>query len=227
MYSPGPLIQLCLKFLGNNNPNILTRQLPDRQRVSLGRFIAGIRVKTKDAGSGAERTRVVRKLTREGANEITFTLREGRSMTVANYFRETTGRALQFPNLFCVEVSSHLLQKKCYSCIFPQIGQGALIPLELCTVPQGQLMRKEIPDDKKTQLVEFASMRPPERLQSIQRGMGVSNLRRPQYFCIQPNIPGPRLRQFRICSQVWIDGRSHSCYDPGAGFEGSSSQVWS
>ncbi|KAJ7284419.1 argonaute-like protein [Mycena rebaudengoi] len=156
MYSPGPLIQLCLKFLGNNNPNILTRQLPDRQRVSLGRFIAGIRVKTKDAGSGAERTRVVRKLTREGANEITFTLREGRSMTVANYFRETTGRALQFPNLFCVE-----------------IGQGALIPLELCTVPQGQLMRKEIPDDKKTQLVEFASMRPPERLQSIQRGMGV------------------------------------------------------
>ncbi|KAF8209462.1 argonaute-like protein [Mycena galopus ATCC 62051] len=155
MYQPGPLIDLCLAFLGKNTPTVLTRQMPDRERISLGRFIAGIRVQTQDSG-GAVRARVVRKLTKDGASQLSFSMRSGRSLTVAQYCQETRGRPLRFPAVICVEV-----------------GHEALIPLELCTVLPGQLVRKEIPDDKKAALVEFATMRPKERLDSIQKGLQV------------------------------------------------------
>ncbi|KAJ7827595.1 Piwi domain-containing protein [Mycena leptocephala] len=77
-------------------------------------------------------------------------------MTVANYYQEATGRPLQYPTLLCVEV-----------------GQGALIPLELCTVLAGQLVKKEIPDEKKSDLVAFATMKPKDRLVSIRKGLEV------------------------------------------------------
>ncbi|KAF7353951.1 Protein argonaute-2 [Mycena venus] len=155
MYQPGPLIDLCLAFLGKSNPALLTRQMPDRERIALGRFITGIRVQTQDAG-GAVRARVVRKLTKEGASEWSFTTRDGRTRTVAQYFQETTGRSLRFPAGLCVE-----------------LGQEARIPLELCTVLPGQIVRKQIPDDKTAALVEFATMRPKDRAESIQKGLQV------------------------------------------------------
>ncbi|KAJ7732583.1 argonaute-like protein [Mycena maculata] len=163
MYQSGRLIDVCMSFLGINNPNMLTATMPDRQRLALGRFISGVRVHTRAAAqvaagaAGDQGTpRVIRKLSTQGANQVTFVLRGGQIKTVAQYFQETSGRPLQFPGLLCVEV-----------------GQGALIPLELCAVLPGQLVRKEIPEDKKTQLVEFATMRPKERLESIKKGLQV------------------------------------------------------
>ncbi|KAJ7612222.1 argonaute-like protein [Roridomyces roridus] len=163
LYQPGPLINLCLSYLQFPQSDVqrLTRAMPDRFRIQLQRFIAGIRVLTKAAtdppnAQPSGTPRVVRKLTKEGANECIFTMRGGRTMSVADYFHETSGRPLKFPNVMCVEV-----------------GQGALIPLELCLVPPGQLVRKEVPDDLKTQLVEFATMRPANRLESIKKGLQV------------------------------------------------------
>jgi eukaryotic translation initiation factor 2C len=54
-----------------------------------------------------------------------------------------------------------------------KVGQGALIPLELCTVLAGQLVKKEIPDEKKSDLVAFATMKPKDRLVSIRKGLEV------------------------------------------------------
>lgn len=110
MYQPGPLISLCLAFLdAPNNPSILSSQLPDRQRLALGRFITGIRVQTQDAAAanqhGTVRARVVRSLSREGANQVTFTRRGGTATTVSDYYRGITGNALRFPGVICVEVS--------------------------------------------------------------------------------------------------------------------------
>ncbi|KAK7042157.1 protein argonaute-2 [Favolaschia claudopus] len=162
MYQSGPLISLCLSYLNlpGNNPLALTSRLDNRMRLKLSRFIAGIRVDTRDPrrpnAPGSRPPRVVRKLSQEGASEVTFMMRDGRSMTVARYFEETTGTALRFPTLLCAEV-----------------GQGALIPLELCFVLRGQLVRKEIPDEKKADLVAFATKKPKERLESITKGMDI------------------------------------------------------
>ncbi|KAJ7216364.1 argonaute-like protein [Mycena pura] len=185
VYQHGPLIQLCLAYLNERNPLVLSRQLDERRRVRLGRFITGIRVETRDASTnntGATRARVVRRLHNEGANEVTFVMRGGRSMTVARYFQEATGRALQFPSLLCVEV-----------------GQGALIPLELCTVLPGQLVKKEIPDDKKADLVKFSTMAPKARLESIRKGLDVLAYGQSEYvrkfgLIVEPSLPATQAR---------------------------------
>ncbi|KAF7342176.1 Protein argonaute-2 [Mycena venus] len=210
MYQPGPLIKLCLSFLQENlsNPLILTRDLDDRRRIKLARFIAGIRVRTRDAtrdpnpSNAVTRARVVRKLTQEGASDVTFKMRGGRTMTVADYFKETTGRALMFPTLLCVEV-----------------GQGALIPLELCDVLPGQLVRKEIPDEKKADLVAFATKAPKDRLASIGKGMQVLAYGQSEYvrkfgLTVNPNVVSTQARVLRAPTLKYGAGGKASSVEP-------------
>lgn len=113
MYREGALIDLCLDFLGRNDPQVLapSRGLPERTRMQLQRFISGVRVFTR-SGAGAQirsRTaRVVRKLTNHGANQLTFSLKEGGQMTVAQYFVRKYNFTLRFPEILCVEVRMSL-----------------------------------------------------------------------------------------------------------------------
>ncbi|KIK66591.1 hypothetical protein GYMLUDRAFT_69767 [Collybiopsis luxurians FD-317 M1] len=161
MYKPGPLINLCLDFFGrlgpNSSPNMLAPSagLPDRERLRLQRFISGIRVQTPSP-DGRSITRIIKKLSSHGASAMSFKMKEGGQMTVANYFKNVLGRPLKYPDLLCIE-----------------IGSGALIPLELCTVPPGQIMRKQVPPEKTKSVLDFATKKPEDRLQSIKNGLEV------------------------------------------------------
>ncbi|KIM90880.1 hypothetical protein PILCRDRAFT_811377 [Piloderma croceum F 1598] len=192
MYKPGPLIGLCLDFLGRgmNNPNILApkKGLPDRERIRLQRFISGVRVLTKHAGETgpSNRTpRVIKKLSTAGASDLTFTMREGGTLTVAEYFRSAqNNRPLKFPDVLCVEV-----------------GSGALIPMELCTVPSGQIMRKQVPPEKTKDVLEFATKRPEDRLASIRNGLAVLAYGQSEYvrqFGMFVDESGPLKIQARV-----------------------------
>ncbi|KAH9965908.1 argonaute-like protein [Russula dissimulans] len=163
MYMPGELIDLALAVLGRpGNPNALApRQgLPDRERARLQRFISGIKITTshgqRDASRPNQRPRVVKALSKVGARELTFQLGSGQTTTVADYFRGVLGRPLRFPDVICAELST-----------------GALIPLELCRVPPGQIMRKQVPPEKTNSVLEFATKKPHERLASICNGLAV------------------------------------------------------
>ncbi|KAH8830505.1 argonaute-like protein [Flagelloscypha sp. PMI_526] len=159
MYKPGPLISLCLDYLGKpgQNPNLLAPRagLPDRQRLQLMRFISGIKVLIPNA-EGKMIPRIVKKLSQAGASVLSFSLREGGTQTVAKYFAQTQNKPLKFPDVLCVEV-----------------GNGALIPLEMCTVPPGQIIRKQVPPEKTKDVLEFATKKPSERLASIKRGVQI------------------------------------------------------
>ena len=54
-----------------------------------------------------------------------------------------------------------------------QTGSGALIPLEMCQVIPGQIMRKQISQEKMKDVLAFATLRPRQRLNAIQDGLGV------------------------------------------------------
>ena len=110
MYKPGNLLDLCMQFFGRNDPNILAprRGFPDRERVRLQRFLTGIRIFTTSPQAGVTnrtRPRIVKKVSTGGANDLTFSLRGGGQMTVAQYFVNTYQRPLQYPDVVCVEVS--------------------------------------------------------------------------------------------------------------------------
>ncbi|KAF9065094.1 hypothetical protein BDP27DRAFT_1332495 [Rhodocollybia butyracea] len=157
MYKPGPLIGLALDFFGRSNPNDLApaRGLPDRERLRLQRFITGIRVLTPTP-DGRQITRIIKKLSPAGAGALSFKLKEGGSMTVADYFKNVIRSPLKYPEVLCVE-----------------IGTGALIPFELCTVPPGQIMRKQVPPEKTKSVLDFATKQPADRLASITAGLNV------------------------------------------------------
>jgi eukaryotic translation initiation factor 2C len=142
MYKHGPLLRLCLEYIGKNDPNALSpkRGFPDRERLRLQRFISGIRVLTTHAGpSGEVQTpRVIKKLSTAGASSLTFQMREGQTMTVADYFKNTQNKPLQFPDVICCEVGSGaLIPLGTFS--FPSLKHAANSLLELCTVPPGQV----------------------------------------------------------------------------------------
>ncbi|KAF7352729.1 Argonaute-like protein [Mycena venus] len=191
MYKKGPLLRLCLEYINKNHPNALspTHGLPDRERLRLQRFISGIRILTTHLGpDGQKQTtpRVVKKLSSASANKLTFTMREGQSMTVADYFQRTQNKPLQFPDVICAEV-----------------GSGALIPLELCDVPPGQLMRKQVPPEKTKDVLDFATKKPLDRLQSIKNGLNVLAYGQSEYVQARVLKPpmlkyGPGSRQLTI-----------------------------
>ncbi|KAI6027255.1 hypothetical protein EDC04DRAFT_2501177, partial [Pisolithus marmoratus] len=51
---------------------------------------------------------------------------------------------------------------------------GALIPVELCVVPEGRIMQKRVPPEKTKDVLEFATKKPHDRLGSITSGLAVS-----------------------------------------------------
>ncbi|KAG5654021.1 hypothetical protein H0H81_008331 [Sphagnurus paluster] len=160
MYKPGPLIGLCLEYLGSDLKQPLklapAKGLPERQRLRLQLFLSGLHIITPhNGGSGRpQQPRVIKKLSTAGADATSFSLRDGRIQTVAQYFHSIQNRPLKYPSLLCVEVSS-----------------GALLPLEVCQVPSGQLMKKELPMEKTKAVVDFSKMNPPERFRSIVDGL--------------------------------------------------------
>jgi len=188
MYKGGHLVDICLEFLRKNNPSALFAQnIPDREFLRLMRFISGVRILTKQTdstGRSSPTPRVIKRLTRAAARQEEFTLREGGKMTVADYFHRALNKPLQFPDIFCAEV-----------------GSGAKIPLELCTIPPGQLMRKQIPPEKTKDVLEFATKRPRDRLDSIKNGLGVLAYGQSEYvrqFGMNVNTTGPLKVQARV-----------------------------
>ncbi|KAH8105885.1 argonaute-like protein [Cristinia sonorae] len=162
MYKPGPLIPLCLEYLGVRNVQALAppQGLDQRERVRLQRFISGARVLVNNPGQAPNQRRrpprVIKKISDRGASTLTFNLHDGGQSTVAQYFQRTYNRALQYPTVFCVEV-----------------GNGAMIPAELCVVPPGQIMRKQVPPEKTSDVLAFSTKHPNDRLNSIKAGLGV------------------------------------------------------
>jgi hypothetical protein len=53
------------------------------------------------------------------------------------------------------------------------VGKKAIIPFELLNIPTGQIMRRQVPPEKTKDVLDFATKKPAERLQSIVNGLQV------------------------------------------------------
>ncbi|KAI0267569.1 Piwi domain-containing protein [Russula aff. rugulosa BPL654] len=156
MYKHGKLIPLCLDFLGRSKqPQVLTAsQLPGRELRRLQNFLKGIKVTTPYCARNRNRQRLVHRLTPESARDRTFDVGDGRTVTVMEYFHTQLNIQLHFPDLICVELAS-----------------GAVIPLELCEVPAGQLVRKEMSPDQIRSILDFSGLPPRHRESRIRDGL--------------------------------------------------------
>lgn len=106
MYQPGNLISLCLDFLGKSGQTqaLTAGQIPDRERVRLQNFLKYMKVTTPYRTHDSNRQRLVKKLTRESAQDRRFEIGDGLTITVMEYFHTQLNIQLHFPDLICVEV---------------------------------------------------------------------------------------------------------------------------
>ena len=104
MYKAGPLIRLCLEFLGRDvtaNPvGLLSPDVfPRPRRHELKKFLMGLRIQVRSTG---HKMRAITGLSEESANSITFDL-DGVQTTVAQYYRRAN-LPLTYPGIICVQV---------------------------------------------------------------------------------------------------------------------------
>ncbi|KAK0493335.1 argonaute-like protein [Armillaria luteobubalina] len=172
MYKDGPLMSLCLKYLGlrpNQAHQLDPEQgLPIYERIRLQRFLSGMKIVPVLAISGARGRKgkpvLVKRLTDKNASTLTFTPRGGgAATTVAAYFQRQN-QPLQYPHVMCVETPS-----------------GAFIPLEKCEVPSGQHVKKDIPPEAVASIVSFSTKPPMERLAAIKKGVELLQYNQSEY----------------------------------------------
>ncbi|KAF9446932.1 Piwi-domain-containing protein [Macrolepiota fuliginosa MF-IS2] len=185
VFEGGPLVRFCQSHLKRHDnpraliPNDLGGSLQDRDRLKLQRFAHGLRIMTRSGlGSGNNVTRVLRKFSSHGASSLEFT-HNGETKSVAQYYHEILGRPLQYPDMICAEV-----------------GNGALVPLELCTVIKGQLTRQQVPPECARDMVAFASKPPSQRIRKITeapaaRKLGYATSVYVRQFGLSPTPDGP------------------------------------
>ena len=102
---------------------------------------------------------------------------DDKSISVADYFRLHANIKLKFPDNICIEVYKLWFQLiLIFFSFFRRTATGALIPIKLCEVLPGQIMRKQIPADKTTDVVEFSQMNPAQTLASIRTGLQVGDI---------------------------------------------------
>lgn len=72
--------------------------------------------------------------------------------------------------------------------------------MELCSVPPGQIMRRQVPPEKTKDVLEFATKKPSDRLESIRRGLQASPFIQSTatFTYDSPRLLGARLRSIGI-----------------------------
>ncbi|KAB5595487.1 Argonaute-like protein [Ceratobasidium theobromae] len=224
MYAPGPMIGVCLEILHRDSPNALApgqgltggfatarhdptlTSCPDRDRMKLQRFLANVRFVTthkEKNGQVSSKPKVLKKITSKSASDLKFTNHDGNEISVAQYFR-SLGTNLQYPNLVCIETSS-----------------GAAYPIEVCSIIPGQLMRRQIPPEQVSSVLDFSTKKPDKRLNSIvaghqvlqygQSGMIMLDLCQTPEKCLARVLPTPainygpqsKFKQIRPANGSW------------------------
>ncbi|KAK0460386.1 argonaute-like protein [Desarmillaria tabescens] len=161
MYMPGKLTTILVQMLGRSNATLNERTfipgpgLTPGDIRKLGRQISGVRVTVRIPGR-PDVERVVKKLSLDTAKAIQFTSPKDRPMNVVDHLWRTYNVRLQYPDFICAEV-----------------GNGAFIPIELCHIKPGQIMRKQISGEIIKEVRKFSTMEPPDGLRSIKQGLDV------------------------------------------------------
>ncbi|KAG8937957.1 hypothetical protein FRC00_008303 [Tulasnella sp. 408] len=157
VYRSGPLIKLCLDYLGRNPDQDPTQflsanSLNQNNKMCLAKYLRNLKVRS--TGIHASKVHSIKDVSVHGADSLRLKT-EDREISVAALFQDI-GYTLRYPSLICVQVSSR-----------------TWFPLECCEVIPGQVFRKKKEPHQGYRMAEFSSLRPSVCLQSIRDGLEV------------------------------------------------------
>ncbi|CAG8456577.1 23500_t:CDS:10 [Dentiscutata erythropus] len=153
-YPAVSLIEFCRQTLNKNNVNDLRRGVNDYEMRDLERALKGIKIRVTHRGDRKLVIKVER-LSSKAADDLYFkNEKEGRDMSVSEYFEKNYNRRLEFKSLPCI-----MDKKKNY------------IPLEVCEILNSQRYEKSLSDKTKADMIRKTAMPPQDRFHKIEEGI--------------------------------------------------------
>ncbi|CAG8799177.1 1648_t:CDS:2, partial [Racocetra persica] len=142
-YPAVSLIEFCRQTLNKHDVNDLRRGINDYEMRELERALKGIKVRVTHRGDRKPVIKVER-LSSKAADDLYFkNEKEGRDMSVAEYFDKNYNRRLEFKSLPCI-----MDKKKNY------------IPLEVCEILNSQRYEKTLSDRARADMIRKTALPP-------------------------------------------------------------------
>ncbi|KAG9005746.1 hypothetical protein FRB94_001312 [Tulasnella sp. JGI-2019a] len=169
MYMEGNLLDVCKSFFRRSEQGFVCLTVPMREadRRNLSKFLDNVKIITSQSNSAesAMKPRGIKRILPTSSKLTTFKLKDGKEQTVQQYYETTYGKKLKFPDTVCVEV-----------------GSGAYLPLEICTIVGGQIRNSQPPPELTKEVVEFATKKPAERLGDIKKSLAILGYKQSPYL---------------------------------------------
>ncbi|KAJ6547112.1 Piwi domain-containing protein [Mycena capillaripes] len=157
VYESGPLLDIAMHLLNVRSTRDLTLSSErDPNFRKLQNHFKNRLIKTKTTG---ERTKTIHGIEPGPIGRYTF-LKDGSNTTIQEHFRAAYNISLAHPGTFGVRLSGR-------NAPFPVI-----VPAELCFILPGQLYKKRLPSTATAAAVDFATMQPRARMDTIVGGIG-------------------------------------------------------
>ncbi|KAF9207103.1 eukaryotic translation initiation factor 2C, 2 [Haplosporangium sp. Z 27] len=176
-FQSGPLIEMVVKILGVRTSDDLRRTAPPLNWMRVEKTIKGLRIQVSHRQK-AKKILKIFGLTKTSARDTIFKLstqsKDGaaddtspteRDIDIVSYFKQTYNITLSYPSLPCVTV-----------------GKYAILPLEVCTIVEGQRFMKKLDERQTADMIKFTSQPPSVRANNIKDGVKLLNYEGNEYI---------------------------------------------
>ncbi|KAG0225299.1 hypothetical protein BGW42_004511, partial [Actinomortierella wolfii] len=158
-------VAVCAFLQGGNAANVIMGILPrefrgrldQRDQVKLDRLLRSATFTVTHRGEKFKKRYKVAKVSSQGAQDLLFE-KDGRKVSVQDYFEQAYHCNLRYPQLPCLGVRS-------------RDGQTAFFPAELCEIEPGQKYTKKLDESQTSGMIKEANQRPQDRMRFIQQAM--------------------------------------------------------
>ena len=154
-------IQTAIHQTGRRDVNDLMQGLSQGDRGRVGqdcRKLRKLRVIASHRGKGTQDEYVVERLVFQGARDVKFEDRNGKMISVYDYFAQKYNIRLQYPDLPLVKMTK---------------GKNTVLPMEVLTLKDMQRYQYKMDERQTSNMIKFAVTPPQERLVAVQNGLNM------------------------------------------------------
>ncbi|KAG9286919.1 hypothetical protein G9A89_000048 [Geosiphon pyriformis] len=149
------LIDVIGRYLEKNHRDDLRRGINIQEKRKIEKYFHGVQIRVIHRGEQKRKYKIER-FSQMATDEQTF-LKNGKHITILEYFSQTYGKRLEYKALPCIVVKKNVL-----------------LPLEIMKFDisnEGQSFKKELSDKVKAEIVKTTAMKPQERFRFIENGI--------------------------------------------------------
>ncbi|CAE6392358.1 unnamed protein product [Rhizoctonia solani] len=150
------VLDFVMEFLKLRDPRDLG-QLQEAQLISLTRVLKGVKV-VATVPKRTEKTKSIKSFHRDGPDNYMFD-KDGQQVSVSQHMRDAHGARVQYPRAPCVI-----------------INRDAAFPMEFLEIAPHQILKRPVPPDLTSDVLNFSTQKPDQRIRQITQGFqNVSN----------------------------------------------------